>query len=261
MGTYYAYVHAKPTNEGAHSIFYVGKGRLRRVNLLNRSTRNLHYTRTVKKYGSENILIGKIACSSEAIAFELERGLIKCLRASGVKLTNLTDGGEGSSGYKPTAERIAKSSAATKARWADVDYREATIKAQTAAQRKLVMSEKKRISSASNLVKGRAALATVEGKAKAAKKNSEKSLAMWANSEAKAAISLAIKASWTPEARLAKGDDVRGRKRVTNGTEERNVRPEEVGAYLLQGWREGRKPRTPSKRPRSDKNTKLFERN
>lgn len=85
----YAYVHCKPDG----TPFYVGKGTVRRSNKL--YGRNEHHTRTVEKYGKENILIGRMECSTDDIAFELERGIIKCLKRSGVELTNQTEGGLG----------------------------------------------------------------------------------------------------------------------------------------------------------------------
>lgn len=102
MSEYYAYVHARPSTLDASGIFYVGKGSGRRAYSFNRRAQNPYYANVVEKNGSP--LIGKLECSSEAIAFELERGLIKCLRKMGVKLTNLSDGGEGQSGYKFSEE-------------------------------------------------------------------------------------------------------------------------------------------------------------
>lgn len=95
--SYLAYVHARPNTEDASGIFYVGKGRLARAKSL--EGRNRHHANVVAKYGSENILVGTFECSSEQTAFDLEVGLIKCLRRMGVSLTNQTDGGEGTSGY------------------------------------------------------------------------------------------------------------------------------------------------------------------
>ena len=69
--TYFAYVHCKPDN----TPFYVGKGTMRRAKYL--GERNNHHKATVKKYGKENIAIGVLECSSEELAFELEKGLIK----------------------------------------------------------------------------------------------------------------------------------------------------------------------------------------
>lgn len=108
--SFVAYVHARPGTKDATGIFYVGKGTGKRhAQLVNR---NKYHQNVVDKYGAENILIGKIECSTEEIAFDLEKGLIKCLRRSGVKLTNMTDGGEGSAGYVPTEEAKQKTSQA-----------------------------------------------------------------------------------------------------------------------------------------------------
>lgn len=110
MTMFCAYVHARPTTVDATGIFYVGKGRARRAQDL--SHRNPHHANVVAKYGAENILFGKIECSSEEVAFELEKGLIKCLRRMGVQLTNQTDGGEGVSGLVFSEESKAKISKA-----------------------------------------------------------------------------------------------------------------------------------------------------
>ncbi len=94
-----AYMHARPDGR----IFYVGKGTSMRVSKIERS-HNPHHSNIVAKYGRENILVGKMECSSESIAFELEKGLIKCLRRSGVDLVNLSEGGEGQAGYRFSEE-------------------------------------------------------------------------------------------------------------------------------------------------------------
>lgn len=111
---FYAYVHARPNTIDAGGIFYVGKGKDRRAFEVGRDNR--YHRNIVKKYGEDNILIGRIACSTEKIAFDLERGLIKCLRRQGVQLANLTNGGEGPSGYIPTEETRQKISKANKGR-------------------------------------------------------------------------------------------------------------------------------------------------
>ena len=85
----YAYLHCRPNG----TPFYVGKGTANRVTRTH--ARNKHYGHITSKYGRENILIGSLECSSDAIAFELEKGLIKCFRRMGVDLANYNDGGEG----------------------------------------------------------------------------------------------------------------------------------------------------------------------
>lgn len=96
MSEYYAYIHARPNTMGVSGVFYVGKGKGRRCHsLINRSA---YHQNVINKHGAEKILVGTLDCSSEKIAFDLEKGLIKCLRRVGVQLTNMSDGGEGSSG-------------------------------------------------------------------------------------------------------------------------------------------------------------------
>ena len=100
MKTYGAYLHCKPDG----TPFYVGKGDVKRMRDLY-TGRNKHHKHITKKYGNANILKGFMECSSEEIAFDLEIGLIKCLKRMGVKLANYTDGGDvGAKGYRHTEE-------------------------------------------------------------------------------------------------------------------------------------------------------------
>ena len=115
----YAYVHCKPDG----TPFYVGKGRLRRAMRL--SGRNQYHTRTVEKYGKENLLVGMLECSSDAIAFDLEIGMIKCLKNMGVKLTNHTNGGDG--GKPPSNTGRLNMSEAAKKRGISQACRDASI--------------------------------------------------------------------------------------------------------------------------------------
>jgi hypothetical protein len=111
MRLFGAYIHAKPDG----TPFYVGKGREERAKRLDASHHNKHHSRIVHKYGKENISIGFIPCSSEQNAFDLEIGIIKCLRRSGVVLANITSGGEGVSGPK-SKEHIEKLAASLRGR-------------------------------------------------------------------------------------------------------------------------------------------------
>ena len=104
-GQFYGYIHAKPDG----TPFYVGKGHGRRM--LNFTKRNPHHKNVVAKYGKENILMGKLDCSSEEISFELEKGLIACLRRMSAPLVNRTGGGEGVTGFPLSKEHRAKISA------------------------------------------------------------------------------------------------------------------------------------------------------
>ena len=95
----FAYIHCKPNGVP----FYVGKGALRRVKYL--GERNPFHKAVIAKYGAQNILIGFMECSSEKIAFELEKGIIKILRENNIKLCNFTDGGEGGSNPQPETRK------------------------------------------------------------------------------------------------------------------------------------------------------------
>ncbi len=95
---FYVYIHKKPDG----IPFYVGKGTGKRASQFSKRTQ--WHKNIVAKYGKENIIIELVQCVDEKSAFDLERIYIKQLRESGVKLVNLTDGGEGTSGYKPTDE-------------------------------------------------------------------------------------------------------------------------------------------------------------
>jgi hypothetical protein len=119
--TSFAYIHCKPNG----TPFYVGKGALRRAKYL--GERNPYHQSIVAKYGKENILIGMMECSNSSIAFELEKGLIKCLKASGAKLSNFTDGGEG--GKNPTPETRKRLSDAAKKRGISDACKEAKVAA------------------------------------------------------------------------------------------------------------------------------------
>ena len=110
---FYCYLHMRPDKEGVHSIFYVGKGNEKRIRSVHRRHNN-HHTRIVNKVSVEQVEVHTMECSTEAAAFELEIGIIKCLRRMGVKLCNQTDGGEGVSGFPHphSAETRAKMSVA-----------------------------------------------------------------------------------------------------------------------------------------------------
>lgn len=106
---YYVYTHSRPNG----SIFYVGKGNEKRIKDVSRN-HNQYHTNIVKKYGKENIIIKTMLCRSEQHAFDLEVKMIAALRNGGVKLINMTDGGDGASGYVFSKEQKLKLSNALK---------------------------------------------------------------------------------------------------------------------------------------------------
>lgn len=94
----YVYLHLRESNG---SVFYVGKGTFNRA--WDRRKRTQWWRNIVAKHGLSIIIVKRDM--SEACAFSLERALIRAYHG---QLCNLTDGGEGSSGYKHTAETRAK---------------------------------------------------------------------------------------------------------------------------------------------------------
>lgn len=105
--SFYAYIHCKPDG----TPFYVGKGDETRVSFKKRY-HNRHHMNVLNKYGEDKILVGKMECSTEDIAFDLERGLIKRLRKMGVGIVNLTEGGDGTKGAVRSPEARARMAAA-----------------------------------------------------------------------------------------------------------------------------------------------------
>ena len=116
--TPYAYLHAIPGTTDASGVYYVGKGDLKRSRQVTRNRArypNLAQLAVVQAHGAENILVGRLACSTDAAAFELEAGLIKCLSRMGAPLCNKGAGGAKSAvGVIRTAAHKAAISAAQK---------------------------------------------------------------------------------------------------------------------------------------------------
>lgn len=96
---FYVYIHKKPDG----TPFYVGKSGTNRHKHVWRKHNKWH-TRIVEKYGAENIIVEVIGCVNESQAFDLEKIYIKQFRQYGYRLVNVTDGGEGVSGYKRTEQ-------------------------------------------------------------------------------------------------------------------------------------------------------------
>jgi len=99
MNTFYTYAHCKPNG----SIFYIGKGLEDRA--WSKDNRNIHWKRTVEKHGYTVEILANWETEDEA--FDHERLLISCFKDMGIKLVNMTNGGEGSSGYRWTDEQKA----------------------------------------------------------------------------------------------------------------------------------------------------------
>lgn len=94
---FYTYAHYKPDN----SVFYIGKGRGRRA--WAKDNRNPHWRNVVLKHGEPKIeVLAQWVTEQEAL--DHEKFLIWCFRDMGQSMANITDGGDGISGYKHTLE-------------------------------------------------------------------------------------------------------------------------------------------------------------
>jgi hypothetical protein len=94
---FYTYAHYTPENR----LFYIGKGCGRRAYTTDK--RNAHWKNIVAKYGKPRVEI-LANWNTEAEAHSHEILLISCFKDMGYKLANLTNGGEGISGYKFSEE-------------------------------------------------------------------------------------------------------------------------------------------------------------
>lgn len=89
---------------GKSTPFYVGKGSLSRARNL---IRNPHHANKIVKHGKENVTVkiwSEHESDKDALAAEVE--LIAFLKTENIKLTNLTEGGDGSRGYKFAKEDV-----------------------------------------------------------------------------------------------------------------------------------------------------------
>lgn len=274
MSLQYAYIHARPNTIDAYGIFYVGKGKGKRYKQM--TYRNRHHQSIINKHGAENILTGKIECSSEEIAFELEKGLIKCFRRMGVKLANQTDGGEGACGHTRSEELKAamRGNQYAKGNKLSVKHREAIRKAQMGNKHtKGVKLSSEHLAKISAALKGRPGIMlgkkhSEDTKRKTSEKLKGRLLSPMTEAK-KAKLSVAAKLQMTPEARkhlsdlnkgkkqnpetiakrmksrenidltktkLAVRDAVFGSKWMNNSKERRRVLPALQEALLNSGW-------------------------
>lgn len=120
MKQFYAYIHSRPNG----MPFYIGKSQdLARPYSMKRK-RNCHHKNIVGKYGALNIKVRVIRCRDEAHALTMEMQIIADLRKIGIPLTNMTDGGEGSSGrrFVMSSEHKAKISIANTGRIMSAEF-------------------------------------------------------------------------------------------------------------------------------------------
>ena len=112
MKLFYVYEHWRPDTD---LPFYVGKGKGKRA--YRTRDRSEHHGRVVRKLSTLGMCVEVRLIASaltEEEAFNIERQRISMWRASGVKLVNHTDGGDGVSGLVMSDEARAKMSASQK---------------------------------------------------------------------------------------------------------------------------------------------------
>jgi hypothetical protein len=102
---FYVYEHLRKTDG---SVFYVGKGYKSRAT--RKTNRNRYWHNIVNKHGFDVRFVATKLDEELALLAEIER--IDQQRKLGIKLCNLTDGGEGVVGYVATPETRAKLSKA-----------------------------------------------------------------------------------------------------------------------------------------------------
>jgi hypothetical protein len=103
---HYTYIHKK--SDG--TPFYVGKGIGNRA--YDKYSRNPYWQNKVNKHGLNVEILAY--WDTEVEAFDHEKLIILCFKDMGIKLTNMSDGGEGNSGCKWTDESKQKLSNSTK---------------------------------------------------------------------------------------------------------------------------------------------------
>lgn len=98
--SFYTYLHLRPDG----TPFYVGKGRGYRAHAICHG-RNKWHRNIVNKYGKEKIIVRIIKRNlTEEQAHIYEQEMISCLREFDYEICNLTNGGEGLSGWKHSTE-------------------------------------------------------------------------------------------------------------------------------------------------------------
>lgn len=102
-GVFYVYIHKRATDG---KVFYVGKGTRDRA--WEKSNRNVHWQRTVNKHGYTVHIVEEFADQDSAFLREID--LIKMYGID--NLTNMTEGGDGCTGFKPSEETRKKLSRA-----------------------------------------------------------------------------------------------------------------------------------------------------
>ena len=104
---HYVYIHF---TKDSLVPFYIGKGINKRY--LSKSNRNKYWNNIVNKHGFVSDILKYFNSHTEALNYEIE--MIKFFKDEGFKLCNLTNGGEGHLGLKPSDLTKEKMSLAAK---------------------------------------------------------------------------------------------------------------------------------------------------
>ena len=219
---FYVYYLIDPTNE---KPFYVGKGHgYSSARHLHEKSGNKHKYYTIKKIIKENKtpLIIKLMCNiDEKCAFCFERFMISLIGRRDINsgpLTNLTDGGEGTSGWVPSSK------------WIEQSIKRKTGVKIHSDQNKLNI--KMRLTGANNPMKQKE-ISIKHGKSRVGRKDSMESRLK------KREKRLGNK---NPNfGKLGPDNKIFGRKWVFNQNLKINklIKKEEISSYLNDGWKEG----------------------
>ena len=133
---FYTYAHYRSDNLNA-GPFYIGKGRASRAWKTVGKGRSSFWQRTVAKHGLHVEIIAEWPTEQEALDHEML--LISCFRSMGVKLTNLTDGGDGMRNPHPDVR--SKIASAAKKQWQDPHQRALLIERQSSEEARRKKSE------------------------------------------------------------------------------------------------------------------------
>lgn len=159
---FYTYIHFRK-DDG--KPFYIGKGKKSRH--LVKSKRNNHWNNVVAKHGFKSEILCRWDTEQEAL--EHEKLLIECFRDMKIELVNMTDGGEGTSGWIPSDSWRKRKSDAQKLNFINPMLSQASRekRKKTITGRELSESHKANIGKASTGNKSRSGLKnTIESNAK-----------------------------------------------------------------------------------------------
>lgn len=117
---YYVYEHWRPDT---NRPFYVGKGKGKRAHNPRRNPYWRNVVEKLKRDGLRPLVKFVVIGLSEKEALALECKRVAMWRRRGVSLTNITDGGQGTSGWSPSPETRAKISKANAERSPEVKAR------------------------------------------------------------------------------------------------------------------------------------------